>query len=281
MANISGQGLNQGDLATFLGNTVTLCNELRTDHATSKTAADQVETAVEELIDDHATFKTAVDQTKTAVDELIDDHATVITVVSDIKTLVNDIRTKLTAFVSNGMLSSAALGIGTTASDVATGLCLYTVGGIVYTKAAVAAGTPPGNDVIPIGTYGAVALDIGADGVIDAVEATDNATGYGSAALAAAGLPAVGADHVRMGYVTASKSDGAFTFGTTLLDAANTTVAYTSSAGVLVGLGAAVSSSAPATLTASKPTAGPATLTAAKPASAPATIAAAALSLDV
>lgn len=32
-----------------------------------------------------------------------------------------------------------------------------------------------------------------------------------------------------MGYVTAMKSDGAFTFGTTALNAANTTVAYTSS----------------------------------------------------
>jgi hypothetical protein len=30
-----------------------------------------------------------------------------------------------------------------------------------------------------------------------------------------------------MGYVTASKSDGVFTFGTTALDATNTTVAYT------------------------------------------------------
>jgi hypothetical protein len=33
-----------------------------------------------------------------------------------------------------------------------------------------------------------------------------------------------------MGYVTATKSDGAFTFGTTALNAANTTVAYTSTA---------------------------------------------------
>jgi hypothetical protein len=187
-------------------------------------------------------------------------------VVSDIKTLVNDVRTKLTAFVDNGMLSSAQLAIGSSKPNVATALCMYTVSGVVYTKAAVAAGTAPGDDVVPQNKYGAVALDIGADGTIDAVEAPDNATGYDSAALAAAALPAVGAGHVRMGYVTAMKSDGAFTFGTTNLDAANTTVAYTSSAGVLAALGAAVPSSPPAALTASKPASAPATLSSSKPA---------------
>ena len=47
------------------------------------------------------------------------------------------------------------------------------------------------------------------------------------ALLAAAALPAPAADHARMGYVTATKSDGTFTFGTTALNAANSTVAYT------------------------------------------------------
>ncbi len=159
-----------------------------------------------------------------------------------VKSLTNDIRTKLTAFVANGMLASAGLKIGSTPANVYTGLCMYTVSGVVYTKAEVAAGTAPGNDVIPQGKYGAVALDIGADGTIDAVEAPANADpGYNSAALAAAALPAVAASHVRMGYVTAMKSDEAFTFGTTSLAAANTTVAYTSSAGVLAALAAAIS----------------------------------------
>jgi hypothetical protein len=36
----------------------TLANELRTDHATFKSAADAVETLIEELHDDHATFRT-------------------------------------------------------------------------------------------------------------------------------------------------------------------------------------------------------------------------------
>ncbi len=72
-----------------------------------------------------------------------------------------------------------------------------------------------------------MAFEIGVNGTVDAVEATANSTGYASAALAVAGLPAVATDHARMGYVTAMKSDGAFTFGTTDLNAANTTVAYT------------------------------------------------------
>jgi hypothetical protein len=185
-----------------------------------------------------------------AVNELIADHATFKTVTDDIKVLVNDIRTKLNAFVANGMLSSAGLAIGSTVQNVANLIFIYSVGGVVYTKVANAVGTAPGNDVIPQGKFGAVAFDIGADGTIDVIEAAGNAAGYDSAVLALAGLAAAGADHVRIGTVTATKSDGAFTFGTTGLAAANTAVIYTSSAGVLAALGAAVASSTPVALTA-------------------------------
>ncbi len=130
---------------------------------------------------------------------------------------------------STGIKTGAALAIGSTNTAVANGAFEFDIAGTGYAKAATAAGTAPGNDVVPQGKYGVVAFDIGADGTIDAVEATDNATGYDSAALAIAGLPAVESAHTRMGYVTASKSDGDFTFGTTALDAANTTVVYTSS----------------------------------------------------
>lgn len=189
-----------------------------------------IETLVNELRTDHATFKTAVDETNT---------------------LVTELRTDANALYE-AILSPVGLAIGTTNTAVASNFFAYTINGTLYFKAAVAAGTAPGNDVVPQAKYGAVAFDIGADGTIDATEAADNATGYDSAALAVAGLPAVAADHVRMGYVTATKSDGAFTFGTTALDAANTTVAYTSTT--------------PQTLlviSASAPTAGPATLSAA------------------
>lgn len=160
-------------------------------------------------------------------------------VVNEAKTLVNDIRAKLQG---NYVVGVSALAIGSTPTAVSTAAFDYYVAGKKYTKAAVAAGTAPGNDVIPQATYGAVALEIGADGTLDAIEATANATGYASAALAVAGLPAIQAAHARVGWVTATKSDGAFTFGTTNLNAANTTVAYTDAATLANSIGAAVAS---------------------------------------
>ena len=127
----------------------------------------------------------------------------------------------------NGMLESAVLAIGTTLANVANGIFTYFIAGVEYSKPANAAGVAPGNDVIPEDKYGAVAFDIGADNGIDAIEAANNATGYDTAALAIAGLAAAQAGHVRMGMVTAMKSDGAFTFGTTALNALNVTAAFT------------------------------------------------------
>ena len=131
------------------------------------------------------------------------------------------------ALAGNYLVVQPTLAIGSTVQNVSNLAFYYSIGGAVYYKAAVAAGTAPGNDVVPQGKFGAVAFDIGVNGTIDAVEAPANATGYASALLAAAALPAPAADHARMGYVTATKSDGAFTFGTTALNAANSTVAYT------------------------------------------------------
>lgn len=131
------------------------------------------------------------------------------------------------ALAGNYLVVQPSLAIGSTVQNVSNLAFYYSIGGAVYYKAAVAAGTAPGNDVVPQGKFGAVAFDIGVNGTIDAVEAPANATGYASALLAAAALPAPAADHARMGYVTATKSDGAFTFGTTALNAANSTVAYT------------------------------------------------------
>lgn len=158
--------------------------------------------------------------------------------IADIVTLVNDIRAKLKGDYN---ISLPGLAIGSTATAVSNVAFDYIIGGIRYTKAAVAAGTAPGNDVIPQATYGAVALDVNAAGTISVVEATANATGYASAALAIAGIAAVAADKARMGTVTVIKSDGAFTFGTTDLDAANVTTVYTDSETAFEAIGAAVS----------------------------------------
>ncbi len=199
---------------------------------------------VNKIVTDLETLRAALDAGGvTAVTELMADHAT-------FKAVVDDLKTQLSRVIgaSDNLITTPTLGIGSTPTAVANVAFTYRVNGVGYAKAAVAAGTAPGNDVIPSGTFGACAFDIGTDGTVDAVEAADNATGYASAALAAAGLPAVATDHVRMGYVTASKSDGNFTFGTTDLNAANTTVAYTNGT-----TDTAISTSSPATLSASVP----------------------------
>lgn len=152
-------------------------------------------------------------------------------------TLLNDIRAKLKG---SYVVTKTGLAIGSTKSNVASAAFTYQISGVQYSKTAVAAGTVPGNDVVPQNKFGAVALDIDAAGTITAVEAPANATGYASAALAAAALPVAASTKARMGYVTAKKSDGAFTFGTTLFDAANTTVAYTDGTTAFEAIGAAV-----------------------------------------
>lgn len=158
--------------------------------------------------------------------------------INDIVTLVNGIRSTLKGDYN---FSLPGLGIGSTATAVANAAFDFIIGGIRYTKAAVTAGTAPGNDVIPQATYGAVALDIVAAGTITVAEAAANATGYASAALAIAGIPAVASGKARMGTVTVTKSDGAFTFGTTNLDAANVTTVYTDAVTTFEAIGAAVS----------------------------------------
>ena len=65
--NITARGKDDSDVHAFYTNVVSLCNELRTDHGTSKTGVDETKTLIDELHDDHATIKTSTD-------ELIDDH---------------------------------------------------------------------------------------------------------------------------------------------------------------------------------------------------------------
>ena len=142
----------------------------------------------------------------------------------NVRDLVNDIQDVL---LGDNLIGTPVLAIGSNAPNVSNGVFNFRVNGIEYKQAADAVGAVPGNDVIPQSTFGAVALDVGVNGTVDIIEAGDNATGYASAVLAVAGIAAVGADHTRLGTVSTTKSDGTFTFGTTDLDAANTTTAYT------------------------------------------------------
>ena len=159
--------------------------------------------------------------------------------INSIVTLLNDIRSKVKG---DFMVSKPGLAIGSTPANVSNVAFDYQIGGVRYSKAAVAAGTAPGNDVIPEGTYGAVALDIDDTGTITVAEAADNATGYASAALAIAGIADVAEDKARMGTVTvvSSVGAGAFTFGTTSLAAAGMTASYTDGDTAFEAIGSAV-----------------------------------------
>lgn len=127
-------------------------------------------------------------------------------------------------------VSLPGLAIGSTPANVANLAFDYQIAGVRYTKAAVAAGTAPGNDVVPVDTFGAVALDIDATGTITVAEAADNVTGYATAAIAIADIPAVATGKARMGTVSVYRDTaGAFTFGTTSLADGDTTVVYTDS----------------------------------------------------
>lgn len=127
----------------------------------------------------------------------------------------------------NFVTSLPGLGIGSTAQNVANVAFTYKIGDVIYSKAAVTAGTALSGDDIPESTYGAWRLEIGADGTVDIIEAAANATGYASAALAIAGLPALSANHASMGTVTAISTSGVFDPGTTALSDADTTDVYT------------------------------------------------------
>ena len=136
------------------------------------------------------------------------------------------------SFTGKGMLGKAGLAIGSTKPNVANAAFSYVIAGVEYPKAAVAAGTALSGGNVPQNKYGAWALDIDAAGTIAIVPATANATGYTSAALAVAGLPAANAAKVRLGYVTAMNSAGVFTPGTTDLDTATVTEAYTDTSSI-------------------------------------------------
>ena len=104
----------------------------------------------------------------------------------------------------------------------------YLISTTFYTKTNNTTGVAPGTDVIPLGKWGAVSLDIDSAGTITITSATNNATGYNTEILALNGIPAVAGTKFRMGTVAVTKSDGGFTFGTTSFSAANVTANFRS-----------------------------------------------------
>jgi hypothetical protein len=121
----------------------------------------------------------------------------------------------------------------------------FLVNGSLYEKAAVAAGTALSGDNLPKDKYGAWTVDIGADGTIDIGEATGNATGYDTEAAAIAAIPAIAADHVRLGYLSVYSDSGGVIPGTSVLNTTGLVDKYYDGSPVFISL-----SAPPATLTA-------------------------------
>lgn len=71
-AGIKEDGLLQGDLVKLLNNIILVVNEQQTDHATTKTAVDELNTLTDELRADHATFITE----QTAIGTTLADYKT-------------------------------------------------------------------------------------------------------------------------------------------------------------------------------------------------------------
>ncbi len=82
-------------------------------------------------------------------------------------------------------------------------------------------------DAVPAGLFGAWSLKIAVDGTITVAAAGANGTGYATPRIALDALGTADGDSAYLGYVTVTKSDGAFTPDTTLLSATNVTDTFT------------------------------------------------------
>jgi hypothetical protein len=172
--------------------------------------------------------------------------ADIITNAADIAnaiTLVNDIRISLKG---DYLISKPGLVIGSSAATaIKNGSAFdYIINGVQYNAASAEtafAGTEA--DLPSAGAvYGAWRLIIDAAGTMSIQEAADNATGYATAELALADLPALTADNAAVGTLTVLAADGtAFDPATTELSAANITDAYADGGTAFEAIGAAVS----------------------------------------
>jgi hypothetical protein len=131
-------------------------------------------------------------------------------------------------FGGTTLLSDPGLAIGSTPANLASGAFSFSINGMSYTKAAVAAGTALTATVVPQNKYGAFGLQIPSGGTLAVIDAAANATGYASAALALAAWKAVAptAANVVLGCVIVICTSGTFTGATTSLAAAGVTATY-------------------------------------------------------
>jgi hypothetical protein len=125
-----------------------------------------------------------------------------------------------------GVRSTAGAAMGSTKSSVASIAFWFSVAGVKYLKAAVAAGTAPTATTVPQNTWGLFGYEIVGAGTITALDAPANATGYATEALAIAAIPAQTASKVFFMYVTVINTAAAFVGATTLFDATGVTAHF-------------------------------------------------------
>ena len=167
-----------------------------------------------------------------AIDDLADHDARIVVVEAALAAAESDIDDAESTLASLAgsvcMFAEPDLAVGTTKTNVAHGAVTFMVDGKFYTLPANAAGVAFTAVTVPQNKYGAWAYDVGANLTVDVIAAADNATGYNSAALAAAALAAPDSGHKRLGIFTAASSDaGGFVAGTTEIDAVAVTEAFT------------------------------------------------------
>ena len=134
--------------------------------------------------------------------------------------------TQFRKFEDEQYITNPGLVIGSSDSKKVKNVAFdYSINEFSYSKAS-AESALTGN-AVPQGKYGAWSLRVDENGDITVTAATDNATGYLTPRLALEALTSSDSDSAYMGYVTAIKSDGAFTPATTALDAANVTATFT------------------------------------------------------
>lgn len=133
---------------------------------------------------------------------------------------------KYPVYQEEGFITAPTLVIGTvSAAAVKNSAFKYQISGWTYTKAS--AETALSGPTVPQNKYGAWMLEIGSAGAITITAASDNSTGYATAALAVNGIASGSGTKIIMGYVTAINTDAGFIPGTTLLSAGTVTDTYT------------------------------------------------------
>lgn len=130
------------------------------------------------------------------------------------------------AFVINDAGAGLAVGILSPTTVRNANAFSYNISGNAYPEAANTA-TALSGDTVPQNKFGAWRLEIDADGTVSIEEASDNATGYATAALAVQGLPVESSTKAAMGYVTAINTLSSFVPGNTSLLGAGVTITFT------------------------------------------------------